>query len=79
MFKTTQELLDFIENAKKAHIKSFRIGDVEVQFSDIAFIDSIQQLGDSQVAKEERSTSKTLTDTLEAEEDEELLMWSAKT
>jgi len=74
MFENIQSLLEFIENAKKANIKSFQIGDIKVEFSDFAFIEKMN----SDVSKsEERSTSKTMIDTLSGEEDEELLFWSS--
>lgn len=73
MFKDIQNLLEFIENAKKANIKSFQIGDIKVEFSDFAFVENIANVPKS----EERSTSKTMVDTLSGEEDEELLFWSS--
>lgn len=76
MFKTTSELLDFIEAAKEAKIKAFKIGEIEVQFSDLAFVDAFT--GAVEPGTEERNTSKTLTDTAPDELDEDLLFWSAK-
>jgi len=78
MFKTTQELQDFILWAKEAKIKSFKIGQTEVQFSDIAFLEDLQLPAPFKGTGEEKNTSKTLVDTAEAEDDEALLMWSAK-
>lgn len=80
MFKTTTDLLEFIEEAKKAHIKSFKIGEIEVQFSDIAFLESFQsQALDNPKQTEEKNTSKTLVDTLPGgESDDEMLFWSTK-
>lgn len=43
MVKTVEELKDLIEWAKKTRVKSLKIGEIEVQMSDLAFID---QLGD---------------------------------
>lgn len=82
MFKNTAEVLDFIEKAKKAHIKAFKIGDIEVQFSDVALYESLAKVGEALPKTEEKNTSATLVDTLAdqlAKEDEELLMWSSKT
>jgi diphthamide biosynthesis methyltransferase len=80
MFETTQDLLEFIENAKKAGIASFKIGSVEVQFSSVAMLEAYEaNQATSVIGTEEKNTSKTLTDTLSAEDEEELLMWSAKT
>lgn len=79
MFKTTQELQDFILWCRQAKIKAIKVGDMEVQFSDLAFIDVITEAAPEVQQTEERNTSKTLVDTLPAEEsDEDLLFWSAK-
>lgn len=75
MFKTTQELQDFILWCQQAKIKAVKVGDVEVQFSDLAFIDIVAAEASS---AEERSTSKTMVDTTPEEADEDLLFWSAK-
>lgn len=75
MFKTTQELQDFLLWCQQAKIKAVKVGDMEVQFSDLAFIDAISQ---NLTQSEERDTSKTLVDTAPDETDEDLLFWSAK-
>lgn len=75
MFKTTQELKDFFLWCQQAKIKAVKVGDVEVQFSDLAFLDFVSE--QPQVA-EERDTSKTLVDTAAEEADEDLLFWSSK-
>jgi hypothetical protein len=75
MFKTTQELQDFLLWCQQAKIKAVKVGDMEVQFSDLAFIDVISQIAPQ---NEERETSKTLVDTAPDESDEDLLFWSAK-
>ena len=75
MFKTTQELQDFILWCQQAKIKAVKVGDMEVQFSDLAFIDTISQIAQE---AEERATSKTMVDTAPDESDEDLLFWSAK-
>lgn len=76
MFKTTQELQDFILWCQQAKIKAVKVGDMEVQFSDLAFIDIIAPLEAQQA--EERDTSKTLVDTSPDEADDDLLFWSSK-
>lgn len=80
MFDDTQSLLEFIELAKEAKIKSFQIGDIKVEFSDLAFLDSLQPeaiLGQP-TQTEEKNTSKTLVDTLQTEDEDDLLFWSTK-
>ena len=77
MFETTQDLQEFILWCQQAKIKAIKVGEVEVQFSDLAFIDVITQQNPALPA-EERDTSKTLVDTAPDETDEELLFWSSK-
>lgn len=77
MFETTQDLKEFLLWCQQARIKAIKVGDVEVQFSDLAFVDIIAAEPTVKAA-EERSTSKTLVDTEPEEVDEELLFWSAK-
>jgi hypothetical protein len=77
VFKTTQELQDFILWCQQAKIKAVKVGDLEVQFSDLAFIDVIAP-EIAKLASEERDTSKTMVDTAADEVDEELLFWSSK-
>lgn len=87
MFKSTQDLQEFISWAKQQRIELVKIGDVEVRFSTLAFIDletgalnQDSELATKPAKTEERNTSKTLVDTLEnvEEEDEELLTWSSR-
>lgn len=81
MIETTQELKDFILWCHTQKIKSVKVGTVEVQFSDIAFYDTIAGLTSEPVKVEERNTSETLADAENPKpnEDEEMLFWSAKT
>jgi hypothetical protein len=79
MLENIQNLLEFIEKAKKARIKSFQIGDIKVEFSDLAFLDDIPEVPLEPVkAREERDTSTTLVDTAPTTDEDELLFWSAK-
>lgn len=77
MFETTQDLKEFILWCQQAKIKAVKVGDVEVQFSDLAFVDIIAADPAIKMA-EERDTSKTLVDAATDELDEDLLFWSAK-
>lgn len=77
MFKTTSDLKEFILWCQQAKIKAVKVGDVEVQFSDLAFLDLVAQ-EEPLKPREERDTSKTLVDTAPEEADEDLLFWSAK-
>lgn len=80
MLKTTSELQEFILWAKEARIKAFKVAGVEVEFSDLAFIDAISEITPEASSKtEEKDTSKTMVDTLNTDlEDEDLLFYSAK-
>lgn len=81
MFKTTQELQDFILWCRQAKIKAVKVGDMEVQFSDLAFIDAISELTEYK-GEEERNTSKTLHESPDPSEipdsEEDLLFLSAQ-
>ena len=76
MFGTSSELKDFILWCQSNRIKTVEIGPVKVTFSDLAFIEQMQAL--SEPASEERDTSKTMTDTLPTSDEDELLLWSAR-
>lgn len=83
MFETTQELKDFILWCHSVKIKTIKVGNTEVQFSDLAFLDSLTDLGTDMPLKanEERDTSQTLVDAApkpNEAEDEDMLFWSAK-
>lgn len=75
MFKTTQDLKEFFLWCLQNGIESVKVQDVEVKFSNIAFLDKIAS---NSAVLEEKSTSKTLVDTLTDAEDEELLTWSSR-
>ena len=77
MIKTLSELRDFISICRQAKIKAAKFGDVQVEFSELAFIDAIAET-EPNSGTEERDTSKTLVDSGDAESDEDLLFWSAK-
>ena len=77
MFQTVQDLQEFFLWCQQAKIKAVKVGDIEVQFSDLAFIDIIAP-EIAQQASEERDTSKTMVDTAAEEADEDLLFWSSK-
>jgi|JI9StandDraft_1071089.scaffolds.fasta_scaffold06810_2 hypothetical protein len=80
MFKTTQELKEFILWCQSVKIKTIRVGNTEVQFSDYAFLDALTGLGETQApANEVLSTSQTLADdSTTPDKDDEMLFWSAK-
>jgi len=79
MFETTQELKDFILWCQSVKIKTIKVGNTEVQFSDYAFLDALTGLGEKQQPTNEvLSTSQTLADDAKPTEDEDILFWSAK-
>jgi hypothetical protein len=84
VIKTTQELKDFVLWAKEAGIKSFKIADLEVCFSDLALNDATYLATEPEALPtrqtEERDTSKTIVDELINSNitDDEDLFWSSK-
>lgn len=77
MFSNPEDLLRFLLQCRDARIQAIKVGDIEVKFSELAFIDSVVE---ASTGNEQRNTSKTLVDTLpnNQQEDEELLFWSTK-
>lgn len=78
MLKTVDELKSLILWAKEQHLTKLKVGDVEVEISVLGF-PNVQEFVDGPV-KELTSGSATLsdTDTEQAQDDEDLLFWSAK-
>lgn len=73
MFKTTEELKLFIEWAKEQKIKTLKVGDIHVDFSDLAFLpetmyQDLTNGGPSTLAE---------TEPVDSDEEEELLYHSA--
>lgn len=82
MINDIQSLQEFILWCRDHKIKMVNIGQIKVEFSDLAYIDSVTgEILSSEGLKsnEERDTSKTMVDTLDSTaEDEDLLFWSTK-
>lgn len=79
-FKTATQLKNFITWAKSQKIAQLQVGDVQIVFSPLAFIDDVPNEFDAPKPKtEERTTAKTLLDDLKPDddEDENLLYHSA--
>jgi len=78
MFKTADELQKFLEWAQAKMIKQVKIGDIEVEFSELAYIPDDPLSG----LKELSSGKSTLTDESIKQEDEggedPDLFWSAR-
>jgi hypothetical protein len=78
MFGSTQELLDFIENAKKAKVKAFKIGEISVEFSDLAFLDTVEISAEMARAVDRQALDeRALSEKEQLDEDEELLFHSS--
>lgn len=73
--KVLKELILF---AKSNKIKHLKVDNVEFSISDLAFVNEIYQT-DSPELKEMPQDSKTLTDTIKPQDEEDLLFWSSKT
>lgn len=72
MFKTIEELKEFILWAKSEKIARIKVADVEVEMSNIALIpQAYASVLSSQTEKSQENQSS-------ASEDEELLMWSSR-
>ena len=74
MFNNVQEIKEFITWAKENKIKSFKIKDIEVEISEISFIEEEKQQNLTE------AIGDTLVDTevTDPKELEELLFWSAQ-
>lgn len=81
MFETVDSLKEFLIWAKRERISAIKVGEVEVHFSTLAFVESEPDLGSPKPktpsASEERDTSTTLVDENQDEDDKELLNWSS--
>ena len=77
MFKSSQEIKEFILWCQKNKVKSFKQENIAFELSEIAFVD---QLSESQMeTKTSEAMDETLVDTAKQELDEEedsLLYWS---
>lgn len=75
MFKNTDEIKKFILWCKEHKVKCFKLGDLEVELSEISFIPDEELMAPKPPAF---TNSATLTDTEEVseKEEEELLYWS---
>lgn len=70
------EVKEMIQYCKENHVKKLQIGSVNIELSDLAFLQEEFQTP----KKEESSSNKTLVDTNLTEqdkEDSELLFWSS--
>lgn len=78
MFKTAQDLKQFILWCKSQKVKAFKNDNIQFELSDIAFIET--EISMSNELKDiDEFDSKTLvdTDTESDKEDEDLLYWSS--
>lgn len=77
LFETVAQVQAFVAWAKAIGLKRAKIGDVELELSDLALLPLASETGPK--GTEERDTSKTLTDTLtpDAKQEDEDLFWSS--
>lgn len=77
MFKNEQELKAFIEWAKASKLKKFKIENIEVEFSDFAYI---EQADISNLREATDFEQKSLVDTepVDPKEENDLLFWSSR-
>ena len=72
MFKTLDELKAFILWAKKNQLSSVKVGDIQVEISQIGILESSGHIAPTDKSKPLPNIPKT-----EEEEDEDLLFWSS--
>lgn len=68
MFKDVEELKNFILWAKNQKIKRLKLGDYEAEFSDLVYVEQLQEAQMPEQAPGDQQ-----------KEDEELLYWSSRT
>ncbi len=75
MFNNTEEIKNFILWCKEHKVKSFKLGDLTVELSELSFIPEEELTAPKAPAF---TNSATLTDTenISEKEEEELLYWS---
>jgi hypothetical protein len=72
MFNNIEEVKSFIEWAKTQKIKSLKVGDVEVEISEISYVEELGEQTENPLQRKD-----ILAASKETTEDEELLFWSA--
>lgn len=81
MFKTTHDLQEFILWCRQAKIQAVKVGDVEVQFSNLAFLDdeTAAEFSAAQIKqlKADASMEEASDNSAAAAEDEDALFWSS--
>lgn len=82
MFKTSDELKDFIVWAKSERVQKLMVGEVSIEFSPLAFIGEFPELEEAKSPTNENITvpGAQVPDTsmgVDAD-DEETLMWSSR-
>jgi hypothetical protein len=80
MIETVEELKALISWLKEQKVKRLKLGDVEVEISDIAFVDLGEQLATdiSQSPVSDLYEENVSPPPSEVKEDEEMLFWSAR-
>lgn len=80
MFKTTHDLREFILWCRQAKIKAVKVGNVEVQFSDLAFLNEEDLTELSEVSLKQLKADASMQEAVDAkeaeDEDNDLLFWS---
>jgi hypothetical protein len=74
MFNNIEDIKKFITWAKENKLKSFKIKDIEVEISELSFIEEEKQ----DELKEALGDTLVDTETTDPKELEELLFWSAQ-
>lgn len=77
MFKTVDELKNFIVWAKEQQIKTFTVDNVKIEVSDLYFADKLVNGSSESMPEYKPSSKRYIDDPKVNEDDEELLMWSS--
>lgn len=79
MFDDTQSLQEFILWCREAKIKALQVGDIKVEFSDLAFLDyTVEEPGVQKAMERAAMDESAQADAEAAAENEDLLFWSSK-
>ncbi len=77
MFKSAQDLKEFILWCKSQKVKSFKNTDIQFELSDLSFLEELSSTTSSEEIDEFDSQTLTDTDEEASKEDEDLLYWSS--
>lgn len=75
MFKTVEEIKEFVTWARSQKIKSVKVGDLEIEMSELAYVEPMN--AEEIISRLDNKTYADDADSNAKKEEEELLLWSA--